>query len=193
MHRKRPRARLRSWAGGFWSSKGENAFFIVDNFFGGRDTRPDRRRKALERAWHVQSACGGRPAHGLSYKHLLAAVAVLEIVVATICFFGRSRGLAMSLVAYLCTNFMLYRAGLWWIGWKQPCGCMGSLTDALHIKPETADNLALFLLLYMLVASYALLFMQWKGRGKTLALSTALGEPAAAAQKIKSPQHQTQQ
>ena len=85
----------------------------------------------------------------------------MEIVVATLCFLGRSRGLALALVAYLSTNFLFYRVGLWWIGWKQPCGCMGSLTDALHIKAQTADHIALVLLLYMLAASCGVLFVEW--------------------------------
>ena len=102
------------------------------------------------------------PLLGVPYKHLFAGVAVMEIVVATICFLGRSRHLALALVAYLSTNFLFYRVGLWWIGWKQPCGCMGSLTDALHIKPQTADHIALGLLLYMLAASYTVLFVEWR-------------------------------
>jgi len=80
---------------------------------------------------------------------------------ATLCFFGRSREVAVASVACLSTNFLIYRTGLWWIGWKQPCGCMGSLTDALHIKAQTADHIALGLLLYMLAASCGVLFVEW--------------------------------
>jgi hypothetical protein len=41
---------------------------------------------------------------------------------------------------------------------------MGSLTDALHIKPETADNIAKVILGYLLASSYALLFWKWRRR-----------------------------
>ncbi len=119
------------------------------------------------------------PLLGISYKHLLAGAAVAEIIVATIRFFGRSLEAAVRLVAYLCTNFMLYRIGLWWIGWKQPCGCMGSLTDALHIRLQTADRIALVLLLYMLATSYALRFMHWKSGRNAPESATAIAEVAA--------------
>ncbi len=120
------------------------------------------------------------PLPGVPYKHLLAGVAVMEIVVATICSLGRSRHLALALVAYLSTNFMLYRIGLWWIGWKQPCGCMGSLTDALHIRPQTADHIAFVLLLYMLAASYALLVVLWKNSSWQSNPTSALLEEVSA-------------
>ena len=119
------------------------------------------------------------PLLGISYKHLLAGVAVMEIVAATICFFGRSREWTVALVAYLRTGFMLYRPGLWWIGWKQPRGCMGSLTGALQIKPKTVDNVALILLFYMLTTSYALLFMQWKNRFEPTQTTAASLESAS--------------
>ena len=120
---------------------------------------------ALAKLWSALGASKALivtdPLFGVSYKHLLAGAAVAEIIVATICVFGRSRKLAVSSVAYLCTNFLLYRICLSWIGWKQPCGCMGSLTDALHIKAQTADHIALGLLLYMLAASCGVLFVEW--------------------------------
>lgn len=118
------------------------------------------------------------PLLGISYEHLLAVVAVIEIVAATLCFFGRSREVAVASVAYLSTNFLIYRIGLWWIGWKQPCGCMGSLTDALHIRPQTADHIALVLLIYMATASYALLFRQWRSEQKYIG---GLATPAGGA------------
>ena len=102
------------------------------------------------------------PLSGIPFKYLLASVGVVEIVVATICFLGRSRLFSVGLVAWLSTNFLLYRIGLCWIGWKQPCGCMGSLTDALHIKPETADNIAKVILAFLLISSYGLLLCAWR-------------------------------
>lgn len=69
---------------------------------------------------------------------------------------------AAGLVTWLSTSFLCYRIGLWWIGWKRPCGCMGSLTDALHIKPETADHIAKAFLAYLLISSYGLLIWEWR-------------------------------
>jgi hypothetical protein len=58
----------------------------------------------------------------------------------------------------------MYRLGLWWMDWKKPCSCLGNLTDALHISPQTADNITKVLLAYLLIGSYGLLLWQWKQR-----------------------------
>jgi hypothetical protein len=65
-------------------------------------------------------------------------------------------------IAWLATNFFVYRCGLWWMGWHRPCSCMGNLTDALHIRPEVADNIMKVILAYLLIGSYGLLFWQWR-------------------------------
>jgi hypothetical protein len=104
------------------------------------------------------------PILGMPWKQLLAGVGVLEIIVATICFFGRSQQLGLALTAWLSTNFLVYRIGLWWIGWKQPCGCLGNLTQALNITPHTADTIAKCLLGFLIIASYGALLALWRTR-----------------------------
>jgi len=68
------------------------------------------------------------PITGISFGHLLLAVGVLELVIASICLFAKSQTLKVGLIAWLATNFVVYRLGLWWIGWHKPCSCLGSLT-----------------------------------------------------------------
>jgi len=46
------------------------------------------------------------------------------------------------------------------MNWVEQCSCLGNLTDALHIRPETADNIMKLLLAYMLIGSYGLLIWQ---------------------------------
>ena len=104
------------------------------------------------------------PIMGLSFGHLMLAVGVAEIVIASICLFAKSQTLKFGLIAWLATNFVVYRLGLWWIGWKKPCGCLGNLTDALHLKPEVADNIMKAILAYLLLGSYGLLLWQWRLR-----------------------------
>jgi hypothetical protein len=89
---------------------------------------------------------------------------VAEIVIAAICFFSKWQTLALGLVAWMSTNFLVYRLGLWWMNWKKPCSCLGNLTDALHISPQTADNIMKVLLAYLLIGSYGLLIWQWQKR-----------------------------
>ena len=117
------------------------------------------------------------PIAGIPFRWLLLGVGVLELVIAGVCFFGRNKRLATLLVAWMATNFLVYRVGLWWVGWHRPCGCMGNLTDALHISERTADNIIKVLLAYLLIGSYATLFWLWKQRRKTPSLPPS-GGPA---------------
>ena len=80
------------------------------------------------------------PIAGIPFRWLLLAVGIVELVTAGVCFFSRNQRLATLLVAWLATNFLVYRLGLWWMGWHRPCGCMGSLTRALHLSEQGAPE-----------------------------------------------------
>ena len=110
------------------------------------------------------------PITGVSFGHLMLAVGGVELVIASICLFAQSQTLKLGLIAWLATNFVVYRLGLWWIGWHKPCSCMGNLTDALHLKPEVADNLMKVILAYLLIGSYGLLIWQ-RSRGWSIKAS----------------------
>lgn len=81
------------------------------------------------------------PISGIAFRWLLVGVSLLELIIAGFCFFNKDKWLSTLLVAWLATKFLVYRSGLWWIGWKRPCSCMGSLTSALRISEQTADNI----------------------------------------------------
>jgi hypothetical protein len=107
------------------------------------------------------------PIIGIKFGQLMLAVGMTEIVIALVCFFSKRQTRALGLVAWMSTNFVVYRLGLWWMDWKSPCGCLGNLTDALGIAPQTADNIMKVLLAYLLIGSYGLLIWQWR-RGRKL-------------------------
>jgi len=102
------------------------------------------------------------PIVGIKFGHLMLAVGVAEVAIALVCFFSKSQTLALGLVAWMSTNFVVYRLGLWWMDWHRPCNCLGNLTDALHISPQAADNIMKVLLAYLLIGSYGLLFLHWQ-------------------------------
>ena len=106
------------------------------------------------------------PIFGLYFGHLMLVVGILELAVAGVCLFNKSHTLAPVLVACLATNILVYRLGLWWMGWHRPCPCLGNLTDALHIPPETADTAIKIILVYLLICSYGTLFWLWRQRRK---------------------------
>jgi hypothetical protein len=102
------------------------------------------------------------PIIGLKFASLMRVVAFAELATAALCFSGRKPELATILVAWLGTSFMLYRIGLWCMNWQRPCGCLGNLTDALHISPATADNVMKAVIIYLLGGSYSLLIRKWR-------------------------------
>jgi DNA-directed RNA polymerase subunit RPC12/RpoP len=106
------------------------------------------------------------PVIGINSGILMLGIGLAEIAVAAVCLLTGKERLAVALVAWLATNFVVYRAGLWWMGWQRPCSCLGYLSDALRISPQAADVLSLVILAFLLVGSYGWLFWQWrKGRG----------------------------
>jgi hypothetical protein len=109
------------------------------------------------------------PILGLKFGQLLLAVGLAEIAVALVCCFSRRQTLALGLIAWLATNFLVYRVGLWWMDWKRPCGCLGNLTDALHLSPQAAENIMKVLLAYLLIGSYGLVVWRWRQRRNSLA------------------------
>jgi len=107
------------------------------------------------------------PIFAVKFGPLMLALGLVEIVIALVCFFGKRQTQAVLLVAWLSTGFVIYRLGLWWMDWHRPCNCLGNLTDALHISPQTADNIMKALLAYLLIGGYGLLIWQWR-QGKRL-------------------------
>lgn len=109
------------------------------------------------------------PILGFKFGQLLLAVGLAEIAVALVCCLSKRPTLALGLVAWLATNFLVYRLGLWWMDWKRPCGCLGNLTDALHLSPQVAENIMKVLLAYLLIGSYGLVVWRWRQRRNSLA------------------------
>ncbi len=102
------------------------------------------------------------PLIGLPFRQLLLVVGLAELSIAFFCLFTDKRRLSLLAVAWISTNFLVYRIGLWFIGWHRPCGCMGNLTDFLHILPRTADNIMKGVLAYLLIGSYGILLWEWR-------------------------------
>jgi hypothetical protein len=106
------------------------------------------------------------PITGLAFRNEFRLVGAVELAAALFCFFGKGVKLKAGLVAWLATTFVAYRLDLSWIGYREPCACLGNLTDALHITPQIADTTAKIVLAYLLIGSYATLFWLWRRDGK---------------------------
>jgi hypothetical protein len=98
----------------------------------------------------------------VSFRHILYVAGVAELIVSAICFFSRNRELQACSVAFLATIFLLYRVGLYWDGFHSVCPCLGNISDALHIRSQTADNIMKIVLAYFVIGSYSTMFCLWK-------------------------------
>jgi hypothetical protein len=109
------------------------------------------------------------PLTNLQFLYLFRLVGSIETVVALACLFSKRIWIPTGLVAWLATGFLAYRIELWRSGWHKSCSCLGNFTDALHIKPETADTVMKIVLAYLLIGSYGTLFWLWRQRKKAAA------------------------
>jgi hypothetical protein len=76
------------------------------------------------------------PIFGISFRHLMLLVGIIELIVAGICLSIPRQNISLGLMVWLATMFLLYRAGLWRLGWNRPCSCLGNITEAIHISPH---------------------------------------------------------
>jgi hypothetical protein len=102
------------------------------------------------------------PTLGLRFGKLMLAAATVEIVVALVCFCAKVRTKQrLRLVAWIATVFLVYRIGLWYVGWQHPCPCLGALAQGLHLSDVAADRLMQAVLAFLLLGSYSLLLRTW--------------------------------
>jgi len=94
----------------------------------------------------------------LRFRYVFIFAGTLECGVAAVCFFGQSSQIKASVVSWLAGAFLLYRFGVYWVGYHSPCPCLGSLTEVLHIPPAIADLLTKIIIGYLFVGSVATLF-----------------------------------
>lgn len=99
------------------------------------------------------------PLFGVRNRQLFWIVGVIELTICGYCFFHRDSRLASSLVAGIGVAFVVYRAGLAWIGYQKPCTCLGDAASMLHITDATADTILRWVIVYLLIAGFGGFFL----------------------------------
>jgi len=118
------------------------------------------------------------PLVGVPFRQLLLLVSLAELLIAFFCLFTDKRQLSLLAVVWMSSNFLVYRVGLWFIGWHHPCACMGSLAGMLHLSDQAADNIMKGVLAYLLIGSYGILLREWRRR-RAAPVPVTRGEEAA--------------
>lgn len=130
--------------------------------------------KALSAIGTARALDTADPLTGLPFRQLLLLVGLAELFIAFLCLFTDKRRLSLLAVAWISSNFLVYRLGLWFTGWHHPCACMGSLAGMLHLSDNAADNVMKGVLAYLLLGSYAVVFYQWRRQRPTQTESDAV-------------------
>lgn len=102
------------------------------------------------------------PVFGLTFRNIFLFVGLLELLISFFCIFTTQRWFSLLAIMWLSTNFLVYRINLYFADWHEPCGCMGSLTQGLHLSARMADSIMLWVLAYLLLGSYFLGFIEWR-------------------------------
>lgn len=79
------------------------------------------------------------PLLGIPFWNVSLTVAAAQLLVAALCLFTNRRTLSLWLAAWLAVNFLMYRIGLWTMGWHHPYGWLQGLMNSLNISPVRAD------------------------------------------------------
>jgi hypothetical protein len=96
----------------------------------------------------------------LTNRQTMLLAVVLELAIIGLVLRERAIVRKAAFIAWISTSFLAYRVGLWSIGYKGSCGCLGNVTDTLGVAPATADLVTGAMLAYLLIGSYAILI--WK-------------------------------
>jgi hypothetical protein len=108
----------------------------------------------------------------LSNRQLMAAVGLIEMVLAGYLWFGREREWQLGMVAWLASSFLLYRLGLWWLGVNKPCGCLGNAANWWPWLARHQEALLKATLAFLLVGSAGFICARLAGRNGATAGST---------------------
>lgn len=101
------------------------------------------------------------PVLGIPLRYAVLLVGGLELTVVLVCLFGRQTGLQLGWLAWLATNYAVYRIGLMIVGAHHQATCIGSLTDPLHLTQGTVGIVIGLLPIFMLFGSYAAICWLW--------------------------------
>ena len=102
------------------------------------------------------------PIFQVSFRFVFQATAIVELVVASICLWGKIARFQSGVIAIISSNFLLYRFGLYWMGFHNLCPCLGNLDDMLPISPQAIDIAMKIILAFLLIGSYSALFWLWR-------------------------------
>lgn len=107
------------------------------------------------------------PLLGIPFRYSTLTVGGLELLVGLVCLFGKEAGLQVGLIAWLITNFAVYRVGLFWQGCHTLWGSLNNPLDTLYLLSGATNQGFYIILASLLLGSYVALIWLWGGKSST--------------------------
>jgi hypothetical protein len=107
------------------------------------------------------------PISGLSLRYLFWIIGGLAVLVAWFCLFSERPARTIPWVAWLATNFLIYRIALYFEGCHSLTGFLASVTYAFGLPAKAASVLVDMAFAYLLIGSSAALLYHWLRSSQT--------------------------
>jgi hypothetical protein len=99
------------------------------------------------------------PLFGITSQQFFLLAGVVEVGTVAVVLRSRNYSRNLILIAALGTDFLLYRAGLRWLGIGHPCPCLGNAAAWTHLPATTMDLITISGLGWLIGSSYVLLLL----------------------------------
>ena len=123
------------WPGERWAGRAVEAFLLS----GGLVFGVTAAAKVLSSMGHVALLDAIDPVFGVRYRILFAGVGAVEACVAVACVVWRNVVGRLGVIAWMTSNIVVYRIGLWWMEYKGHCRCLGTYTDNIGVSEQHAE------------------------------------------------------
>ena len=107
------------------------------------------------------------PISGISLRYLFWIFGAIAALLAFLCLFSERPARAIPWVAWLATNFLIYRIGLYFEGCHNLTGFLASATYAFAIPAKAASLLVDAAFTYLFIGSCILLLWRWLSSSTT--------------------------
>jgi hypothetical protein len=103
----------------------------------------------------------------LTHRHVFYLIGGIELGLSAFLLMGQNQRMKLALTAWLATNFLVYRIGLWWGDEPNLCNCLGNLAGYVPLSPWVVNAAAFAALSWLVIGSYLFLLLDWlHGRRK---------------------------
>jgi Methylamine utilisation protein MauE len=122
------------------------------------------------------------PVFGITVQHLLEGVGMMELFVAAFLLISRNTGYKSMVALGVSACFLMYRAAYWLNAPEQPCPCLGTITERLHMNKDVLSAMMLVFAIYMFLGNLYLLIASPQDRSVSKSSETVQSSRTAETQ-----------